>query len=69
MGPLPQHIQDNLLNVQFGCGTLPSDNMNMVMTHQFEHAYVDKIRAKRAIELEMEKIANYQIKNAKYNIY
>ncbi len=43
--------------------------MNMVMAHQFEHAYVDKVRAKRAIELEMEKIANYQIKNSKYNIY
>jgi len=41
----------------------------MVMTHEFEHAYVNKIKQKRAIEHEMEKLANYQMKNAKYNIY
>lgn len=32
---LPRHILDNKQTLQFGQGTLPSDNMNMVMTHEF----------------------------------
>lgn len=39
---LPRHIFDNKHMYQFGCGTLPSDNMNMVMEHEFEHAFVYK---------------------------
>lgn len=43
--------------------------MNMVMQHEFEHAYVYKQQQRIAIEREMEKIANYQAKNAKHNVY
>lgn len=66
---LPKHIHENPWDVEFGCGTLPSDNMNMIMTHEFEHAFVYKQQQKLAIEREMEKMANYQAKNAKYNVY
>jgi len=41
---LPRHIRENIDKVAFGCGTLPSDNMNMVMTHEFEHAFVNKLK-------------------------
>lgn len=43
---LPKYIRDNINVVSFGCGTLPSDNMNMVMTHEFEHAFVNKLKQK-----------------------
>jgi hypothetical protein len=66
---LPKHIQENMHAFQFGIGTLPSDNMNMVMTHEFEHAFVSKLRQKQAIEFELERIASLQQKNAKHNIY
>jgi len=41
---LPRHLKEEPHKVSFGCGTLPSDNMNMVMTHEFEHAYVHKLK-------------------------
>lgn len=47
---LPRFIEDNKYAVQFGCGTLPSDNMNMIMHHEFEHAYVHKQTQRMAIE-------------------
>ena len=55
---LPRHIRDNLGDIQFGVGTLPSDNMNMVMTHEFEHAFLSKMKQKQTIENEMERIAS-----------
>lgn len=66
---LPKYIQENRYDVQFGCGTLPSDNMNMVMQHEFEHAYVFKQQQRVAIERELERIANFHAKNAKHNVY
>lgn len=41
----------------------------MVMTHEFEHAFLQKMRQKQSIEHEMERIAAMQQKNAKHNIY
>lgn len=66
---LPRYLEEHKHNVSFGCGTLPSDNMDMIMHHEFEHAYVYKQQQRQAIEQEMQKIADYQSKNAKYNIY
>ena len=43
--------------------------MNMVMTHEFEHAFVRKMKEKQTIEAELEKIAETQQKNAKHNVY
>jgi GTP-binding protein EngB required for normal cell division len=43
--------------------------MNMVMQHEFEHAYVFKQQQRIAIEREMEMIANFQAKHAKHNVY
>ena len=43
--------------------------MNMVMQHDFEHQYVYKQRQRQLIEMEMEKIANHHLKNAKHNVY
>ena len=66
---LPRVLEQNKYGVTFGCGTLPSDNMNMVMHHEFEHAYVYKQKQGLAIEQEMHLIADYAAKNAKHNIY
>ncbi len=69
MQSLPKHVRQNLDQIQFGCGTLPSDNMNMVMTHEFEHAFVRKMRERQTIENELDRIAEYQQKNARHNVY
>lgn len=66
---LPRHLEEHKYAVSFGCGTLPSDNMNMIMHHDFEHAYVHKQVQRMAIEQEMQKIAEYQAKHSKHNIY
>ena len=69
MTSLPKHIHANPYSVEFGVGTLPSDDMNMIMTHEFEHAYVYKQAQKLHIERELEKMANNQARNAKHNVY
>lgn len=66
---LPKFVRENLNQIQFGCGTLPSDNMNMVMTHEFEHAFVKKMRDRQNIERELDRLAHLHEKNAKYNVY
>ena len=66
---LPQYIRDNINTVQFGITTLPSDNMNMVMTNEFQHDFVRKVIERQAVERELQRIANIQAKNAKHNIY
>lgn len=43
--------------------------MNMVMTHEFEHAFLNKMKKKQLLERELEEIAARQQRNAKYNIY
>lgn len=43
--------------------------MNMVMTHEFEHAFVKKMRERQTIENELDRIADYQQKNARHNVY
>ena len=43
--------------------------MNMVMQHEFEHAFVFKQQQRREIEIEMERIAQDQARNAKHNVY
>ena len=60
MKALPDNVRSNLDVIQFGCGTLPSDNMNMVMTHEFEHAFVKKMKERQTIEGELNKIADMQ---------
>lgn len=65
---LPAHILANKLAVQFGQGTLPSDNMNMVMTHEFQNDFNQKMNDKRMINMELEKIAKMTSKNYKHNI-
>lgn len=69
MTSLPRYLEDNKYSVSFGCGTLPSDNMNMIMHHEFEHAYLYKQQQRMAIEQEMQKIADFHFKNAKHNVY
>ena len=32
---LPKHVRENIQTIQFGVGTLPSDNMKMVMNNDF----------------------------------
>ena len=41
----------------------------MVMTHEFEHAFVQKMKERQTIETELNNIAENQHKNAKHNIY
>lgn len=41
---LPKYIRDNINTVEFGVGTLPSDDMNMVMYNEFNHDYVRKMQ-------------------------
>lgn len=41
----------------------------MVMTHEFEHAFVKKMKERQTIEAELNKIAVMQEKNAKHNVY
>ena len=48
---------------------MPSDNMNMVMTHEFGNDFVRKMLERHSIEAELNKIATIQAKNAKHNIY
>lgn len=43
--------------------------MNMIMHHEFEHAYLYKQQQRMAIEQEMQKIADFHFKNAKHNVY
>ena len=43
--------------------------MNMVMTHEFEHNFVKKMKERQTIENELNQIADMQQKNAKHNIY
>ncbi|CDW86344.1 ef hand family protein [Stylonychia lemnae] len=50
---LPKHVSQNQ---SFGIGTLPSDNMNKIMTHEFEKEYVSTVQQR--LDLEKEK---YQI--------
>jgi len=38
---LPKNIN---ANQSFGIGTLPSDNMNKIMTHEFEKEYVSNVQ-------------------------
>lgn len=66
---LPKNIMEQLDVVKFGCGTLPSDNMNMVMTHEFANDFVRKMKERKIIETELDRIASLQAKNAKHNIY
>lgn len=65
---LPRHILDHKFAVQFGQGTLPSDNMNMVMTHEFQQNFNQKMNDKKMINAELEKIAKMTQKNQKFNI-
>ena len=37
---LPKSLNQNR---SFGIGTLPSDNMNKIMTHEFEKEYVSNV--------------------------
>jgi hypothetical protein len=41
---LPKYITDNINTVEFGVGTLPSDDMNMVMYNEFNHDFVRKLQ-------------------------
>ena len=43
MSKLPKNIMEQIDSVKFGCGTLPSDNMNMVMTHDFANDFIRKM--------------------------
>lgn len=43
--------------------------MNMVMNNDFGADFVRKMHERKTIEKELEKIANMQQRNAKYNIY
>ena len=43
--------------------------MNMVMTHEFEHDFVRKMRERQTIEYELDRLASHYHKNAKHNIY
>ena len=43
--------------VQFGIGTLPSDNMNMVMNNDFGNDFIRKMKDKKLIEGELGRIA------------
>ena len=55
---LPKHIRDNKQLIQFGVGTLPSDNMKMIMNNDFQHDFVRRLKEKQIIEAELERIAN-----------
>lgn len=66
---LPKYVRQNLDKIEFGITTLPSDNMNMVMNNDFGADFVRKMHERKTIEKELEKIANMQQRNAKYNIY
>ena len=65
---LPLHILANKLAVQFGQGSLPSDNINMIMTHEFQNNFNQKMQDKAMINLELEKIAKMTSKYHKHNI-
>ena len=43
---LPKHIMENIQQVQFGVGTLPSDNMKMVMNNEFNHDFIRRLKEK-----------------------
>lgn len=43
--------------------------MNMVMTHEFANDFIRKMKEKKIIETELDRIASLQQKNAKHNIY
>ena len=67
--PLPKYINENKYGVQFGIGSLPSDDMNMIMKNGFGLDFERKVNERREIEMELEKLANYHQKNLKHNIY
>jgi len=56
---LPKYIRENINTIQFGVGTLPSDNMKMVMNNEFNHDFVRKLKERQTIEAELERIASY----------
>jgi hypothetical protein len=66
---LPKFIRDNKFGVQFGIGTLPSDDMNMIMTNEFGLEFERRINERKEIESELVKLAAYCQKNQKFNIY
>ena len=66
---LPRYIQNNINTIQFGVGTLPSDNMNMVMYNEFGQDFVRKMKEKSTIERELNRIASLQHRNMKHNVY
>jgi hypothetical protein len=66
---LPKHIRLNKYGVQFGIGTLPSDDMNMVMRNEFGQEFERRIRERKDIEIELEKLAAFYQKNLKHNVY
>jgi len=43
---LPKHIRENVGLIQFGVGTLPSDNMKMVMNNDFQHDFIKRLKEK-----------------------
>ena len=57
---LPKHIRENVQHIQFGVGTLPSDNMKMIMNNDFQHDFIRRLKEKQIIEAELEKMANLQ---------
>lgn len=66
---LPSYVSSNLEGYEFGIGTLPSDNMGMVMTNEFGNDFIRKMMERQAIEKELSRMANLQAKNSKHNIY
>jgi hypothetical protein len=47
----------NLDEIQFGVGTLPSDNMTLVMNNEFGNDFIRKMTEKKIIERELDRIA------------
>jgi len=44
-------------NRSFGIGTLPSDNMGKIITHEFEKEFVSKVEQKQRIDRERYELA------------
>lgn len=69
LSSLPSHLTSNMGSHEFGIGTLPSDNMGMVMNNEFGNDFIRKMMERQAIEKELVRMSTLQAKNAKHNIY
>ena len=47
---MPKFIAENPYDFEFGICTMPSDNMNSIMTHEYGQDFVRKMIEKHAIE-------------------